>query len=79
MFFGVRIWGARACRNQSKMINLQWHPLFVSEAIKKGLCREIGGIELTMMEAINSNNNDSNREIIVILVHMGCISHWIKG
>jgi hypothetical protein len=36
--------------------------------------RQMGSEELTMMEASNSNNNDSNGEIVVILVYMGCIS-----
>ena len=50
-------------------------PNFVSEAIKKIVfCREMGSVELTMMEASNSNNSDSNGEILVMLVYMGCIS-----
>jgi hypothetical protein len=32
---------------------------------KKVFCREIGGVELTMMKVSNSDNNESNREIIV--------------
>ena len=39
----------------------------------------MGSVELTMMEASNSNNNDSNGEIVVILVYMECISHWDEG
>jgi hypothetical protein len=46
---------------------------------KKVVCREIGGVELTMMKASSSNNNESIREIIVKLVYMECISHWNEG
>jgi hypothetical protein len=34
-------------------------------------CRQMGSVELTMMEASNCNNNDSNGEIVVILVYIG--------
>jgi hypothetical protein len=67
----------RACRNRLRTVNFPWHPFFVSGAIKKVFCRENGGIEvveLTMIKASNTNNNESIREIIVILVCMGCIS-----
>jgi hypothetical protein len=46
---------------------------------KRGFCREIDGVELTMMKASNSSNNGSIREIIVKLMRMECISHWDEG
>jgi hypothetical protein len=39
----------------------------------------MGGVELTMMEASNSNNNDSNEDIVVKLVYMECTSQWDEG
>jgi hypothetical protein len=57
-------------------------PNFVSEAIKKNkklFRREMGSVELTMMEASNSDNNDSNGEILVILVCIESNSHWNEG
>jgi hypothetical protein len=46
---------------------------------KKCDCRKIGGVELTMMEASNRNNNDSNGEVVGILVYMKCISPYNGG
>jgi hypothetical protein len=49
-------------------INFQYPPqfLFWKQKIRyKGVCR---GVELTMMKANNSNNNDSNGTIVVKLV-----------
>jgi hypothetical protein len=60
-------------------INFQYPPIFVSEAkkiSKKNVCR---GVELTMMKASNSNNNDSNREVVGILVCKECISPYNGG
>jgi hypothetical protein len=49
-------------------INFQYPPNFCfgsKKLNKKGVCR---GVELTMMKANNSNNNDSNGTIVVKLV-----------
>jgi hypothetical protein len=74
-------WGGRL-QKLIKTINFQCPPIFVLEAkklSKKLVFREFGGLELTMMKANNSNNNDSNREVVGILVYMECISRWDEG
>ena len=44
--------------------------------LKKGVCRQFGVVELTMVTVINSINNDGIREIIVKLVCIESVSHW---
>jgi hypothetical protein len=39
----------------------------------------MGSVELTMMEASNSNNSDSNGEVVGILVYKKCISPYNGG
>ena len=60
-------------------INFWEHPIFVSEGIKKRLCREFGGVELTLMKVNKSNNDERIREMVVILVCLDCIRHWNEG
>jgi hypothetical protein len=50
--------------DREKLISLGTPFLFRKQS-KKVFCREIGGVELTMMKASNSNNNVIIREIIV--------------
>jgi hypothetical protein len=60
-------------------VNLQYPPIFVSEAkkiSKESVCR---GVELTMMKASYSKNNGSNGEIKGILVCKECISPYNGG
>jgi hypothetical protein len=60
-------------------INFGCPPVFVSEAVKKGVCREIGGVELTMMKASTSKNSDNNGEVVGILVYEESIIPYNGG
>jgi hypothetical protein len=69
--------GALAEIDQKQLIFSIPQFLFRKQKIKiKSVCR---GVELTMMKASNSSNNDSNGEVVGILVCMECISPFNGG